>query len=247
MVAKTHHNRDDTCPACLSAMLKAEFHAHTADDPIDRIPHTSNALIDRAAELGYAALAITLHDKQLDVRPLEPYAAERGIVLIPGVERTVNGRHILLINFREGAETVRTFDDIRQLKRRSPGLVIAPHAFFPARTCLRGLLDQHADVFDAIEYNAMFTRHMNFNRAAVEWATRHQRPLVGCGDIHRLHQLGTTFSLVEAERDRDAICTAVAEGRVRVESRPLGWTAAARTMSELMLDEWRPGKHGHGR
>ena len=72
-------------------MLKVELHAHTADDPVDRIPHTAGELIDRAAELGYGALAITLHERQLDVTPLVPYAAERGVTLIPGVERTIEG------------------------------------------------------------------------------------------------------------------------------------------------------------
>src|SRR5213083_2065944 len=117
-------------------MLKVELHAHTADDPVDRIPHTAGELIDRAAELGYGALAITLHEHQLDVAPLVPYAAERGVTLIPGVERTIEGRHVLLLNFRRGAEDVRTFEDLARLKSRQPGLVVAPHAFFPSSVCL---------------------------------------------------------------------------------------------------------------
>jgi hypothetical protein len=223
-------------------VLKIELHAHTADDPSDRIPHTSRQLIDRAAELGYDALAITLHDRQLDVAPLASYAAERRVVLIPGVERTIERRHVLLINFREGAEAVRSFEDLARLKRRASGLVVAPHPFFPARSCLRGLMDRHAELFDAVEYNAMFTASLNFNRRAVRWAARRGRPMVGCGDIHRLYQLGTTYSLVEAERDRDAICAAIAAGRVRVENRPLAWRVALRTMAELMLDEWVPAR-----
>ena len=66
-------------------MLKVELHAHTADDPVDAVPHTTFELIDHAAALGYDALAITLHEQQLDLRRLAPYAAERGVVLIPGV------------------------------------------------------------------------------------------------------------------------------------------------------------------
>ena len=60
-------------------MLKVELHTHTVDDRVDHIPHTAFELIDRAAALSYQALAITLHDLQLDIRPLKPYAAERGI------------------------------------------------------------------------------------------------------------------------------------------------------------------------
>jgi predicted metal-dependent phosphoesterase TrpH len=119
-----------------SDMLKVELHTHTADDPVDRIPYTTFELIDRAVALGYDALAITLHERQLDLRRLVPYAADRGLVLIPGVERTIEGKHVLLLNFKGGAENVRTFSDLAHLKSRRAGLVIAPHAYFPSSFCL---------------------------------------------------------------------------------------------------------------
>src|SRR6266850_5994010 len=98
-------------------MLKVELHTHTAEDPMDRIPHTTFDLIDRAAELEFDALAVTLHDRQLDLDPYLSYAEERGIILIPGIERTVEGRPVLLLNFSREAESVRSFADIAQLKQ----------------------------------------------------------------------------------------------------------------------------------
>jgi sodium-dependent dicarboxylate transporter 2/3/5 len=56
------------------AVLKVELHTHTADDPIDQIRHSTRALIDRAAALEFDALAITLHDRQLDLTPWNQYA-----------------------------------------------------------------------------------------------------------------------------------------------------------------------------
>src|SRR5688572_21134274 len=116
-------------------MLKLDLHTHTADDPVDHIPHSSRQLIDRAAELGYDGLAITLHDRRLDPAALAPYAAERGILLIPGIERTIEGRHVLLLNFSGAAEDVRSFADLARLKAKERGLVIAPHPFFPTGSC----------------------------------------------------------------------------------------------------------------
>jgi predicted metal-dependent phosphoesterase TrpH len=216
-------------------MLKVELHSHTADDPIDAIPHTTFELIDHAATLGYDALAITLHERQLDLRPFAPYAEERGLVLIPGIERTIEGRHVLLLNFARGAEDVRTFADLARLRKRASGLVVAPHPFFPTTFCLRADLERHADLFDAVERNAMFIRGVDFNRAAECFAARYGKPVVGNCDVHRLAQLGSTYSLVDAERDPDAICDAIAAGRVRVESRPLTWTEAARVMSAMIF------------
>ena len=220
-----------------AAMLKVELHTHTADDPIDRIPHTAKDLIDRAVALGYDALAITLHEKQLDLRELAPYAAERGLVLIRGVERTIEGRHVLLLNFRSGADEVRTFEDVARLKQRERGIVIAPHPFFPLPTCLLGRMDRHPELFDAVEYNAMFTGLVNFNRRAERWAERYGKPLVGNCDVHRLRQLGTTYSLVDAEPDPDAICAAVAAGRVQVVSRALAAAQAASILGSMFAND----------
>jgi predicted metal-dependent phosphoesterase TrpH len=229
-------------------MLKVELHTHTLDDPIDEIPYTAEELIDRAAELGYRALAITLHNRQHPIERLEPYAAERGIVLIPGIEKTVEGRHVLLINFRRGTENVETFEDLCRLRQRESGLVIAPHPFFPASTCLLDNLDRYSDLFDAVEINAMFTSSLNFNRRAERWAARHEKPLVGNCDVHRLRQLGTTYSLVDAEPNPDAICQAIRRGRVRVESRPLSWIGAAGILTSMVVGQWwRRGARGRAR
>jgi len=218
-------------------MLKVELHTHTSDDPIDRIPHTATELIDHAVSLGYHALAITLHEHQLDIAELTPYARERGLVLIPGAERSIEGRHVLLLNFKSGTDGLRTFADLARLKQREPGLVIAPHPFFPAPTCLRGAMDRHAELFDAVEYNAMFTRFLNFNTRAERWAAANGKPLVGNCDVHRLRQLGTTYSLIDAELHPDAICAAIAAGRTRVECQPLSAIDAASVMGSLIIQD----------
>ena len=216
-------------------MLKVELHAHTSDDPDDYVPHGAEQLIDRLAELGYDALAITLHDKQWDVEPLRPYARARGLVLIPGVEREIDGKHILLINFPARAEQVRTFDEIGALKQDAPsGLVVAPHPFYPLSSCLRGRMDRHADLVDAVEVNAIYSASVDFNRAAIRWALAHDKPIVGNGDVHRLGQLGSTYSLVDAEPDPDAICAAIRAGRVRVETRPFGLLRLAWVMAQIL-------------
>ncbi len=220
-------------------MLKIDLHAHTSDDPLDPIPYSSCELIDRAAALGYDALAVTLHDRQLDVAPLASYAAERGIVLIPGIERTIEGRHVLLLNFSPAAEDVRSFDDLARLKQREEGLVVAPHPYFPAPSSLFGRLSRHADLFDAVEYNAMYAAGLNFNLPAVRWARAHGKPLVGNSDAHRLPQLGATWSLVDAERDPAAICRAIRAGRVQVVTRPLSWTTVVRVIASIVTSAGR--------
>ena len=145
-------------------------------------------------------------------------------MLIPGVERSIAGCHILLINFPAAAtEAVHTFDDLAMLRTESDGLVVAPHPYFPVPSCLRQELDRHPDLFDAVELHALYSGCVDFNRRARAWARAHGKPLVGNGDIHRLGQLGTTWSLVDAEPDPDAICAAIKAGRVDVRTEPVSF------------------------
>ena len=221
-------------------MLKVDLHIHTADDPSDRVPYSTCDLIDRAAELGFDALAVTLHDRQLDPAPWRSYAEARGIILIPGIERTIEGRHVLLLNFSRAAESIDSFNQLARLKRREQGAVIAPHPFFPAGSALRGWMNRYAGLFDAVEYNAMFTSLVNFNLLGERWARRNGKPMVGNGDVHRLEQLGTTYTLVEAAPDADAICAAIIAGRVEIVARPLSPFTAGRIMADLLADTVLP-------
>jgi predicted metal-dependent phosphoesterase TrpH len=121
--------------------------------------------------------------------------------------------------------------------------VIAPHPFFPSLSCLGRRLAEHESLFDAVEYNGMFTARVNFNERARRWAVGRDKPIVGNGDVHRLEQLGTTYSLVDSEPDADAICDAIRAGKVRVKARPHSAVTAARLIldlfgSNLRRDRW---------
>lgn len=203
-------------------MLKVDFHLHTSDDPVDQIRHSALDLVDRAAELGFGALAITLHDRQFADLRVSAYARERGITLIPGVERTIQGRHVLLLNFPTSlVYSARTLDEVARVKTRTNGLVIAPHPYFPARSCLGAALEAHADVFDAVEWSYFWTRGIDFNSRAARWARAHGKPVVGNSDLHDLRQFGRTYSLVDAAPDAGAICDAVRDGQVRLHTGPV--------------------------
>ena len=62
-------------------MLKVELHAHTSDDPVDRFPYSAVELVDRAAALGFTALANTLHDRQFDTRSIASHARDLDLAL----------------------------------------------------------------------------------------------------------------------------------------------------------------------
>jgi hypothetical protein len=140
---------------------------------------------------------------------------------------------------------VRRFEDLAPLKAAHPkALIVAPHACFPIGSAL-GLrrLDRYRHVWDAVEVNAMHVAGVDWNRDAIAWATANGVPLVGNGDIHRLTQLGRTWSEVDVDLPpdlsdadaADAICEAIRAGHVRVVSTRLSFGYAVFVFAQMAV------------
>ncbi len=199
--------------------LKVDLHLHTADDPHDQVRHTAKELISKAADEGFDVLSITNHHRMTVNQDLVSFAEDRGILLIPGVEVTIRRRHVLILNPAPG-KPCPDFASLAKF-RRPETLIIAPHPYFPGTHCLNGLLLRHVELFDAIEYCHFYSLGINFNIRAIEVSESRGIPLVGNSDTHFLSQLGTTYSLIHAEKNLEAIFAAIRENRVDVITRPL--------------------------
>jgi predicted metal-dependent phosphoesterase TrpH len=200
---------------------RVDLHNHCQGDPIDPLRHSIFDHIDRAKQTGLDAIAMTWHRK-VCTNPLAfSYARERGMLLISGMEVDVAGKHVVVLGLRDGdlpGQT--TWDDIRALRARKPGVVVfAPHPFYPHPSCLNGEINGHADAIDAVEWCALHVRwlpsRISPNLRAARWAQRHGKPLLACSDAHSLSAIGVNPSTVEAEAlTEEAILAAVRAGRV---------------------------------
>lgn len=201
--------------------LKVDLHTHTGDDPRDVVHYDARKLIDRAAHLGYDAIAITNHDRVTYGDHLRAHARDRGILLIPGMEATLSGKHIVILrpalmdNFPE-----RTLEQLPELVTED-SLVFAPHPYFPHLKSLMERCTTLIPLLHAVEFSHFYTRLIDFNKKAVKLAEAHSLPLVGTSDCHQLWEFGSTYSLVEADRDVDSIIAAVKQGRVEPVTIPL--------------------------
>ena len=207
----------------MKSWLKTELHTHTNDDPEDGkriVVHSAEQLIDQAEEQGFQVLSITNHNQQLFTASLEKYAKERGILLIPGVEATLEGKHVLLYNFLNYDSSWNS-PEIATKNKGPDQLVIAPHPFFPLPTALGKRTIRWHDLFDAIEYNQFYLSWLNFNQRAQDLAQQLNLPLVGNSDVHWIFQLGRTYSLVYAEQNTDSVLTAIKQGHVRLVTEPV--------------------------
>jgi len=202
--------------------LRMEIHSHTDYDPQDWIEHSAEELIDEVARQGISVLAITCH-RALQWSPeLQSYAEAKGVLLIPAVEASIEGKDVLIYGLERFTHPM-SFDQLRELRRQNPEiLTIAPHPFYPSSSCLRQRLFLHQDCFDAIEYCHFYTRRVNFNEKAVEAARELKKPLVGTSDIHFLAQVGKTTSTVRVgEKTFAAVSAAIKAGQLELETRPL--------------------------
>ncbi len=213
--------------------LRADFHIHTADDPIDDTHYSAEMLIDAAVKLNLDVVAIACHERVAWNTRLGDYAQRRGLLLVPAAELVIEGKHVLALNPDQEQAKARTFDELRELGRRDAAFV-APHPFYPEMKCLHGALTKHSDLFDAVEYSSVYRRCINFNRKAVRVAKRLGLPLVGNSDLHVMPYAASTFTWVEGEATVPSVINSIRKGRVRVETRPMPLAQLARAVRYYM-------------
>jgi predicted metal-dependent phosphoesterase TrpH len=215
--------------------LKADLHIHTAEDPLDWVPYTAQELLIKAAADGFEVLAITNHHCRTHTQALSSLARDLGILLIPGIEISIQNRHILILN----PPPQTNFFDFSSLAslNRPDCLVIAPHPYFPGFHSLNGYLREHLQLFHALEYCHFYTSYFNFNHQVRQLSLSSGLPLLGSSDAHFLDQLGTTYSLISAQKDLVSVFSAIRQGKVEIVSRPLSSLQLGSLMGRFL--SWR--------
>jgi predicted metal-dependent phosphoesterase TrpH len=194
--------------------LKANLHFHTADDPQDWIPYTFFEGLDRAAVLGFKILALTCHRKAAATPEYVRYAAKRDILLIPGIELEIRGRHVVVLNVTAEAENIRTFDELRRYKKDHPEIfILAPHPFFYGNYSLKKHLEKNVDLFDAVEKSWFYSENFDRNIGGKMIAKKHRLPYLATSDTHILRFLDASYATVTApEKTIPAVFAAIKNG-----------------------------------
>jgi len=202
-------------------LLKIDIHTHTSEDCFDDVQYNAFQIIDKASAEEFDAIAITNHDRLTYSCELIEYAEKKDILLIPGMEATLSGKHILIINpgFRYNPPK-RSIQDLEKLKKEN-NLIIAPHPFFPQSKSLKSLVFSFIELFDGIEFSHCYNSIINCNHKAVHLAEKYHLPLVGTSDCHFLWEFGKTFTWVDAKKNIRSIIDAIKEGKIHLHSTPL--------------------------
>ena len=228
-------------------MIKVDLHMHSGEDPKDGLRYPATALVDKAVDLGFGAIAITLHEKVLEDERVFAYAREKGLLMIRSVEWKILGRDVLLYNITQReAETLRTFDDLRAFKRERGEdlLIVAAHPYYPKGHSLGRYFVRHIDLFDAVEYAQIHLPWFDgFNQRALRVAREHNKPVIANSDTHNLWMFGRHYTMVDAEPTIPSIFRAIREGRVQWTSPDVTvWDCLRMFLFDPLLERDRGGK-----
>ena len=88
------------------------------------------------------------------------------------------------------------------------------------------------------EHSFFHTRLINPNKRLLILAKKYNKPVVGNSDVHVIHDLGRTYSLIDSDKNEQAVFSAIKEGKVQYVTNPLNhreffhiaWKAVASTI-----------------
>lgn len=210
--------------------IKANLHLHTRDDVEDK-PHkniiakyTLFEAIQKAKEKNINILAATCHNFVYTEEEYYDYAKKLGILLIPGIEKTIEKKHVLIINLPKNKEIekIKTFEELKKYKERNPKIfIIAPHPFYRTSYSLGTKLLKNIEVFDAIEHSWFYFKFFNPNKKAQKISQKFNLPLIATSDTHNLNMLDKSYIIADIkELSFEALKEALIKGHYRNFSSP---------------------------
>lgn len=209
---------------------KADLHIHSAHaDGLD----SPEALVDYAeAQTDLDLIAITDHDEIEGALRARDYAARRGyrIGVVPGVEITTRGGHLLALGVEQLFRMLRPLDETVDAVRAAGGVCIVPHPYswlttsIGARGIRRLAPPDGPQRLDGIElWNPSLAGKICHERAKVENALRLGLAEFGGSDAHAAVFVGSAYTTFPGSSWED-FKRALAERTTRAYGR--FWSAA---------------------
>ena len=190
--------------------LRIDLHVHTKHSH-DCATSVDEAL-RRCAAQGLDGIAITDHDAIGGVA--EALERRGSLIVVPGVEVSARGAHILALNASElvpaGLPLAETVDRIRC----QGALAVIAHPYFTLKTWVNGREVEEAG-FNAVEVaNAAQFPYWWMLRKNSELAERLGLPRTGGSDAHIPETVGRAYTVVEADsREVEDVIRAIERGR----------------------------------
>jgi len=198
--------------------LRIDLHLHT------NYSRDANTTLEEAVHYARKkqldGIAITDHDTVEGAREL---AHEKDFLVIPGIEVSSRHGHILGLNITDPVpprlDMAETVERIRSLG----GLAVIAHPSVVIKTGLGARVDSASGI-DAVEViNASAIPFSLSTYLSRRLALRLQLPQTGGSDSHHPDEIGSAYTLVDADPNRDDVMEAIRKGRTEPFGKPISW------------------------
>jgi predicted metal-dependent phosphoesterase TrpH len=204
-----------------SLPLKIDLHVHTCYSWDGAT--TLKEVVVYAKKRGLDGVAITDHDS---VKGALKLAKRRDFLIIPGIEVSTKRGHVLALNVTipippklSPFETIQTIHDVG-------GIAVAAH---PTTVYKGGLRRQILSSFDAIEViNSSAFPFFLSTYLGQRLAVRLNLPQTAGSDSHYPSDIGTAYTLVDADSEVDEVIHAIKRGATVPFGKPIPWKARLR-------------------
>ncbi len=183
--------------------LKIDFHVHTTYSRDSSI--TLKEVVASAKKRGLDGVAITDHNTVKGALKLKT----REIIVVPGIEVSTLEGHLLGINVTTPIPAKLGIEETIQRIHEAGGIAVAPHptAFYkspPSRS---------VSSYDAVEVmNASSVPFSVLTYYSKRFADRLGLPQTGGSDSHYAPEIGSAYTVVDADSDVDEIVDAIKRG-----------------------------------
>lgn len=190
-------------------MLRCDLHIHTR---YSRDGESSVEEVLRQAEaVGLDAVAITDHDTVEGA--LHALQCRTSVIVIPGTEISTKQGHLLALGVTKAFPKGMDFFEAVYRARQAGAVLILPHPYHMWRHGVGLKLRAGPALVDAIEvFNSRYIMG-TANRKAAMVARDLGKPAVGGSDAHQARFVGYGYTLVDADRNLDAILKAIRAGK----------------------------------
>lgn len=195
-------------------MIRIDLHVHTSFSGDSNI--NPKLLVDALyAHSTVKGVAITDHDTlngYFQVRKLA--TAYQDLVIIPGVEVTTTAGHFILLGIEEKPPYMTTLESIVDFAKERATLIVIPHPYRADRGIGDAAERIQADAIEVINPSATLKE----NKLAEKLAKARNLPGVAGSDAHKLEEICTAYTEIDAELKVDSVLNAIKNGQVKAAS-----------------------------
>lgn len=190
--------------------LRLDLHVHTHRSPDCRM--SVDEVLGQCRRIGLDGLAVTDHDTLEGVS--EAVGKQGELIVVPGLEVSARGAHILALNVAEPVQSGLPIPDTVERIREQGAIAVLAHPFSLLKLSLEERTIAESK-FDAVEVaNSSHLPYGWLLRRNVALAERLRLPQTGGSDAHIVEAVGRAYTVLESDsRDAEDILESIRNGR----------------------------------